>query len=93
MKEQSPQNNTPRNVMIAAIAITVVFAIFRLLFFAIATWVVALVFIVAYQYKSNRKPESNFLCLDCNMIHHDSSCPRCGSRLKKYHTRNNNYET
>lgn len=93
MKESSSQSNTSRNVIIAAIAITVVFAIFRLLFFAIATWIVALVFIVASQYKSNRKSESNFLCLDCNAIHGDSSCPRCGSRLKKYYTRNNKYET
>lgn len=92
MKDQQSQNNVPRNVIIATVVITVAFAVFRLLFFAIATWIVALVFIIIYQYKSARKIEANFLCLDCNTVHQDISCPRCGSRLKKYHTRNNNYE-
>ncbi len=92
MKGQPSQNNVPRNVIIITVAVTVVFAVFRLLFFAIATWVVAVAFLVIYQYRSTRKTESNFLCLDCNTIHGDTSCPRCGSKLKKYHTRNSNYE-
>ncbi|MEO9276899.1 MAG: hypothetical protein ABI340_03835 [Nitrososphaera sp.] len=92
MKDQQPQNNVPRNVIIVTVAITVVFAVFRLLFFAIATWIVALAFIVIYQYKSTRTTESNFLCLDCNTVHQDTRCPRCGSRLKKYYTKNSNYE-
>ncbi len=92
MKDQQPQNNVPRNVIIVTVAVTVVFAAFRLLFFAIVTWIVAVAFLVIYQYKSTRKTESNFLCLDCSTVHQDTSCPRCGSRLKKYYTRNSNYE-
>jgi len=85
------QNNVPRNVIILATIVTVLFAMFRLVLFLILVWVAALAFIIAYQYNSTRKSKGNFVCLDCATIHQDPSCPKCGSRLKKIYSQNDRY--
>ena len=91
VKPKAYQNNMPRNVIILAIIVTVIFGMFRLVLFLILVWVAALTFIIAYQYNSTRKAKGNFVCLDCATIHQDASCPKCGSRLKKIYSQGDKY--
>jgi hypothetical protein len=91
MKLNSHQTNVPRNIVILAIFVTVLLAIFRLVLFLVLVWIVALAFIVIYQYRSTKPSEGNFVCLDCATIHQDLACPKCGSKLKKIYSRNNKY--
>jgi len=92
MKLKSSQNNTPRNVIILATAVSILLGMFRLVAFLIAVWVVALVFIIIYQYKSTRTTTvGNFVCLDCATIHGEITCPKCGSKLKKFYSKNNQF--
>jgi uncharacterized paraquat-inducible protein A len=91
MKLNSSQNKVPRNVIILAIAVTIILGIFRLVLFLILVWVAALAFMLIYQYKTSRRTTGNFVCLDCAMIHQDMVCPKCGSKLKKLYSRNNEY--
>jgi uncharacterized paraquat-inducible protein A len=91
MKLKSSQNNVPRNVIILATIVTVLLGTFRLVIFLILVWVAALVFIMIYQYRLTKSTAGNFVCLDCATIHHDLSCPKCGSKLKKIYSKNNKY--
>ena len=91
MKLKSSLNNTPRNTIILATIVTVLLGIFRLVLFLVLVWIVALIFIVVYQYRASKTNVGNFVCLDCATIHKDLSCPKCGSRLKKMYSRDNKY--
>ncbi len=91
MKLKSSQNNTPRNVIVLATIVTVVLGIFRLVLFLVLVWVVALAFIIVYQYRSGKSNAGNFVCLDCATIHQDLTCPKCGSKLKKIYSKDNKY--
>ncbi len=91
MKIKQSQNNTPRNVIMIALGVSVVLGVFRLIPLLVLVWVVALVFIIIYQYKSSRIAGANFVCLECATIHQQASCPKCGSNLKKFYSRNNSY--
>lgn len=91
MKLNSHQTNVPRNVVILAISVTILLGIFRLVLFLVLVWVVALAFIVIYQYRSTKQIAGNFVCLDCATIHQELACPNCGSKLKKIYSRNNKY--
>ncbi|MHB8602280.1 MAG: FmdB family zinc ribbon protein [Nitrosotalea sp.] len=91
MNPKISQNNVPRNVIILATIVTVLFGMFRLVLFLILVWVAALAFIVVYQYNATRRTRGNFVCLDCATIHQDPSCPKCGSRLKKIYSQSDRY--
>lgn len=91
MKVDAIFGNVPRTVTILALAVSVVLGIFRLVPLLILVWVVALGYIIAYQYRSSKGEGSNFVCLDCATIHQQTSCPKCGSKLKKLYSRTNNY--
>lgn len=91
MNPKVSQNNVPRNVIILATIVTVLFGMFRLVLFLILVWVAALAFIVAYQYNATRRTRGNFVCLDCATIHQDPSCPKCGSKLKKIYSQSDRY--
>lgn len=91
MKLKSTQNNVPRSVIIIATIVTILLGIFRLVLILVLVWVVALAFILVYQYRSTKKSGSNFVCLECATIHQDLACPKCGSKLKKIYSRNNEY--
>ena len=91
MKIKQSQDNIPRNVIIVALGASVVLGVFRLIPFLVLIWVVALAFIILYQYKSPRTAGANFVCLECATIHQQASCPKCGSNLKKFYSRSNNY--
>ncbi|MDE1763500.1 MAG: hypothetical protein KGH88_04550 [Thaumarchaeota archaeon] len=84
-------NNVPRNVTILAIGVTVVLGMFRLIPLLILVWVVALAYIVIYQYKSSKNTGASFVCLDCATIHTLNACPKCGSKLKKLYSRTSSY--
>ena len=84
-------SNVPRNVTILAIGVTVVLGIFHLIPLLILVWIVALTYIVIYQYKASKNAGANFVCLDCATIHQQISCPKCGSKLKKIYSKTNNY--
>ncbi|MDE1828756.1 MAG: hypothetical protein KGI25_00380 [Thaumarchaeota archaeon] len=85
-------NNVPRNVTILAIAVTIVLGMFRLIPLLILVWIVALSYIIAYQYRGGSKNKrSSFVCLDCATIHQANSCPKCGSKLKKFYSSTNSY--
>ena len=91
MKLKASQNNVPRNVIILATGVTILLGIFRLILLLVIVWVAALAFIMIYQYKSTRTTGGNFVCLDCATIHQETNCPKCGSKLKKFYSKNNNY--
>ncbi len=91
MRGGSFSSNVPRNVTVLAIIVSVVLGIFRLIPLLILVWVVALAYIIVYQYKSSNTRESRFVCLDCATIHQQNSCPKCGSRLKKIYSRTNSF--
>jgi uncharacterized protein YqhQ len=91
MKLKSTQNNVPRNVIILATIVTILLGIFRLVLFLVFVWVVALAFILVYQYRSTNRSKGNFVCLECANIHQDLACPKCGSKLKKIYSKNNEY--
>ncbi|MDE1726416.1 MAG: hypothetical protein KGH89_04040 [Thaumarchaeota archaeon] len=84
-------NNVPRNVIILAIAVTAVLGIFHLIPLVILVWIVALSYIIIYQYRSSKSGGSNFVCLECATIHQQNSCPKCGSKLKKFYSRTSSY--
>ncbi len=91
MNPKISQNNVPRNVIILATIVTVLFGMFRLVLFLILVWVAALAFIVVYQYNATRRTRGNFVCLDCATIHQDPACPKCGSKLKKIYSQSDRY--
>jgi hypothetical protein len=91
MKLKSSLNNTPRNTIILATIVTILLGIFRLVLFLVIVWIVALAFIVIYQYRSSKSNAGNFVCLDCATTHQDLACPKCGSKLKKIYSRDNKY--
>ncbi len=91
MKMKQSQNNVPRNVIIIALGITVLLGVFRLILFLVLVWVVALVFIIIYQYRLAKGIGANFVCLECATIHQQITCPKCGSKLKKLYTKNSGY--
>ena len=91
MKPKLSQNNVPRNTIILAIIVTALLGIFRLVLLLVVVWVVALAFIIIYQYSSSRRPASSFVCLDCATMHQELACPKCGSKLKKIYSRDNKY--
>ena len=91
MRPLKPAGSIPRNVTLLAIAVTIVMGMFRLIPELIAVWVVALTYIVIYQYRATRTSGADFVCLDCATIHQQSSCPKCGSKLKKIYSRTNSY--
>jgi uncharacterized paraquat-inducible protein A len=88
-------NNVPRNVVILAVAVTAILGIFHLIPLLILVWIVALAYIIIYQYqyqyKTPKNNMANFVCLDCATIHQQDSCPKCGSKLKKFYSRTNSY--
>ena len=81
----------PRNVVILATIVTILFGMFRLVLFLILVWVAAIAFIIVYQYNSTRRSKGNFVCLDCATLHQDAACPKCGSRLKKIYSQSDKY--
>jgi len=91
MKMKQPQNNVPRNVIITALGVTVLLGVFRLILLLVLVWVVALAFIIIYQYRLSKSTGANFVCLECATIHQQTNCPKCGSKLKKLYTRNSGY--
>jgi uncharacterized paraquat-inducible protein A len=91
MKLKSSPNNTPRNVIILATIVTILLGIFRLVLLLVVVWIAALAFLMIYQKVSSKPNVGNFVCLDCATIHQDLACPKCGSKLKKMYTRDNNY--
>ena len=84
-------NNVPRNVIILAVVVTAILGIFHLIPLLILVWIVALAYITIYQYVAPKSKEGNFVCLDCATIHQQDSCPKCGSKLKKFYSRTNSY--
>lgn len=84
-------NNVPRNVIILAVVVTAVLGIFHLIPLLILVWIVALAYIIIYQYRTPKNNAGNFVCLDCATIHQQDSCPKCGSKLKKFYSRTNSY--
>lgn len=84
-------NNVPRNVTILAIAVTVILGMFRLIPLLILVWIVALGYIIAYQYRGSKNRGASFVCLECATIHQNVSCPKCGSKLKKIYSSTNNF--
>lgn len=84
-------SNVPRNIIILSIGVTVLLGIFRMVPLLILVWVVALSYIVIYQYRTSRNAGANFVCLECATIHQQSKCPKCGSKLKKLYSRTNRY--
>ena len=84
-------SNVPRNVTMLAIAVTVVLGIFREIPLLILVWVVALAYIIFYQYRGTKSRGANFVCLDCATIHQQNNCPKCGSKLKKLYSRTNSF--
>lgn len=91
MRQGRFSNNVPRNVTVLALGVSVVLGIFHLIPLLILVWVVALAYIIIYQYSASRTSGSSFVCLDCATIHRENSCPKCGSKLKKIYSRTNNY--
>ena len=91
MNPKQSGSNVPRNVIVLAIGVSIILGIFRLIPFLVLVWVVALVYILLYQYKSSKNSESNFVCLECATIHQQISCPKCGSKLKKFYSGKNKY--
>lgn len=89
MKVKQIGNNVPRNVIILAIATSIVLGIFRLIPLVILIWVISIAYILVYQYRESRETGSNFVCLDCATIHQQKRCPNCGSKLKKFYTKKN----
>ena len=73
----------------SAVAVTAVLGIFHLIPLLILVWIVALAYIIIYQYRTPKNKEANFVCLDCATIHQQDSCPKCGSKLKKFYSRTN----
>jgi len=88
---QKQTTNLPRNVIILAVGISIVFGIFRLIPLIILVWIVSIAYISIYQYKGSKKTEANFVCLDCATIHQLNNCPKCGSKLKKFYSGNNQF--
>ena len=84
-------SNTPRNVTILALGVSVILGIFRLIPLLILVWIAALAYIIISQYTGSKTAGSKFVCLDCATIHHELRCPNCGSSLKKLNSRTNNY--
>ena len=85
-------NNVPRNIIILAVAVSVILGMFRLIPVIILVWVVSIGYIIIYQYKgSSKNSGASFVCLDCATIHQQSSCPKCGSKLKKFYSGKNQY--
>jgi hypothetical protein len=84
-------NNAPRNATMLAIVITMVLGIFHLIPLLILVWIITISYITIYQYKSSRNTGASFVCLDCATIHQQTSCPKCGSKLKKLYSRTNSF--
>ncbi|MGI0072476.1 MAG: hypothetical protein ACREA3_01525 [Nitrosotalea sp.] len=91
MNLKQSSNNVPRNVIILAVAVSVILGMFRLIPFLILVWIVSIAYIIIYQYKGSKNVGANFVCLDCATIHQQSSCPKCGSKLKKFYSGKNQY--
>ena len=91
MNQKQASGNLPRNVIILAVAVSVVFGMFRLIPLIILVWIVSIAYITIYQYKGSKKVGANFVCLDCATIHQQNSCPKCGSKLKKFYSGKNQY--
>lgn len=91
MSTKQSGNNVPRNVIILAVAVSIVLGMFRLIPFLILVWVVSIAYISIYQYKSSKNKGANFVCLECATIHQQNSCPKCGSKLKKFYSGKNTY--
>ncbi|HJU12990.1 MAG TPA: hypothetical protein VJ792_00855 [Candidatus Nitrosotalea sp.] len=91
MKRARFSGNVPRNVTILALAVTIVLGIFRLIPLLILVWVVALTYIILYQYRASKASGSSFVCLECATMHSQNSCPKCGSKLKKLYSKTNSF--
>ena len=84
-------SNVPRNVTVLALIVTVILGMFRLIPLLILVWIVALAYIIAYQYRGSKNKGASFVCLDCATIHQANSCPKCGSKLKKLYSSTNSF--
>ncbi len=91
MNTKQAGNNVPRNVLILALAVSVILGMFRLIPFIILVWVVSIAYISIYQYRGPKKTGANFVCLECATIHQQNNCPKCGSKLKKFYSGKNQY--
>jgi len=91
MSTRQSGNNVSRNVIILAVAVSIILGMFRLIPFLILVWVISITFISIYQYKSSKNKGANFVCLECATIHQQNSCPKCGSNLKKFYSGKNTY--
>ncbi len=91
MKSTQFFNNVPRNVIMLAIGVTIILGIFRMIPLLILVWIVALTYIIAYQYRASKRTGASFVCLDCATIHKENICPKCGSKLKKLYSRTNSF--
>lgn len=91
MNTKQAGNNVPRNVIILALAVSVILGMFRLIPFLILVWIVSIAFISIYQYRGTKNVGANFVCLECATIHQQNNCPKCGSKLKKFYSGKNQY--
>ena len=91
MNQNQSGSNVPRNVIMLAVAVSVVFGMFRLIPLIILVWIVSIAYITINQYKGSKNAGANFVCLDCATIHQQNSCPKCGSKLKKFYSGKNQY--
>ncbi|VVC05781.1 Uncharacterised protein [uncultured archaeon] len=92
MNLKQSSNNVPRNIIILALAVSIILGMFRLIPFIILVWIVSIGYLIIYQYKgSSKNMVTRFVCLDCATIHQQSSCPKCGSKLKKFYSGKNQY--
>lgn len=91
MNAKQAGNNVPRNVLILAVAVSVILGMFRLIPIIILVWVVSIAYISIYQYRGSKKIGANFVCLECATIHQQNNCPKCGSKLKKFYSGKNQY--
>ncbi len=62
---------------------------------AVAVVVISLVTVILYGNKKKTgsffnnfraKGSNKFVCLECGFNHSDNTCPRCGSKIKKYYS-------
>ncbi|HET6457491.1 MAG TPA: hypothetical protein VFG24_01260 [Nitrosopumilaceae archaeon] len=70
--------------------------LFRILVpLVIATVAIGIITMVLFGKKNNNgffrkfqsKEPTKFVCLECGYYHNENTCPKCGSKIKKYYTK------
>lgn len=69
--------------------------LFRILIPVVAAAIVIFVITMIFFGKKNKtggffstiraREPGKFVCLECGFYHNDNVCPKCGSKIKKYH--------